>query len=140
MNDIVKRANNLTQRLDHMVPDTKLSLAANQKAAAELAAISEKLYELLPDPSLSPIERLERLGRVIEKRDPDIEQLKPAHEKVSAIKERLNHLLPGDEAALDKVEKLIAILGEVSPKELRGASPIRMLESLGDPRGQIEPE
>ena len=140
MSRLVERARELTQRLDHMVPDPEISAAANQNAAAELAGISEKLYELLPDPSLSPLERLERLGRVIEKRDPDLEQLKPAHIKVAELKKRLDQLLPGGEGALAKVANLVSILNDVAPKDVAGASPIRMLEALGDPRGKIEPE
>jgi len=140
MNKITKRAQTLTQRLDHMVPDPQMPTAVNQKAAAELAAISEKLFELLPDPSLSPLERLERLGRVVEQREPDMGQLLPAHEKVTALRERLDQMLPGDGASIEKIEKLVEILGDVAPKDLKGASPIRMLEALGDPRGQIEPE
>ncbi|OWJ91959.1 hypothetical protein [Paracoccus yeei] len=140
MDEIVRRAANLTQRLDHMVPDPEMPLAFNRKAAADLAAISEKLYELLPDPSLSPLERIERLARVVEGRSPDLEQLQPAHKKLEKINERLTQLMPDDSNPMEKIDQLYQIIVSMAPVELRSGSTIQMLEAMGDPRGKIEPE
>ena len=64
-------ASELTQRLDHSVPDPNLTPAENQKASAHRASLSAKLFRLLPDESLSPFERLERLSRAADNRNPD---------------------------------------------------------------------
>ena len=140
MPDITVRAALLTQRLDHSIPDPEMPFAFNRKAAEELGAIADKLLQVLPDPSLSPLERIERLSRVIEQRTPNMDQLMPAHKKVAQIKDRLDALIPGDDPPLKKIDRMLEILDEIAPVDLAGASSFAKLESLGDPRGKVEPE
>lgn len=129
-----------TQRLDHSVPDPKLSPAENQQASAELASLSAKLHRLLPDESLSPFERLERLGRAVENRKPDLTQLQPAATKVAELKARINELIPGDATPERKLDDIVGKLDEMVSKEQRQFSTISKLELLGDPRGRVAPE
>lgn len=130
----------MTQRLDHMVPDPKLSAEENRAAALELKTLSDALYELLPDKSLSPFERLERLGRVVEPREPRMEELQPAAVKLARLQERLNELVPEGVSVLEKLVGLEMALDKQVGIELAGKPAISKLEKLGDPRGKIEPE
>lgn len=136
--NLLEKVESLTQRLDHSVPDPKLSASENAAAAAELRALSGRLYDLLPDKSLSPLERLERFSRVVE-REPRVELLKSAHEKVQELKQRINELVPGDASVHDKLLTLEQQLNERAGMERAHLSAISKLEILGDPRGGIEP-
>jgi hypothetical protein len=123
-----------------MVPDPKLSAAENQKASADLASISAKLHWLLPDQSLSPFERLERLGRAVEDRTPDPSQLQPAAAKVEALKVRIDELIPGDMTHEKKIDILVEQIDRMVSAEQRTWPTINKLELLGDPRGRVAPE
>jgi hypothetical protein len=138
--DTTNKTRNLTQRLDHMVPDPNMTLAANQRASADLASISSKLYRLLPDESLSPLERLERLARVIEKRKPDRNQLQSASSKLTQLTARIDKLVPGDMTPEKKIEVLLEGLDGMVSKEQCELATIEKLELLGDPRGKVAPE
>ena len=141
MDDHLKeKVEGMTQRLDHMVPDPDMTATENRAAAAELKSLSDALYELLPDKSLSPFERLERLGRVVEPRDPHLEDLQSAATKLQRLKDRINELVPGEGSPHEKLIGLELALDEQAGVELSGQSVISKLEKLGDPRGRIEPE
>jgi predicted nuclease with TOPRIM domain len=140
MDTLKAKVGSLTQRLDHMVPDNKLTFKENRAAALELKAISETLFELLPDKSLSPFERLERLGRVAEPREPLLEELQPAHVKLKRLKARINELVPGEGSFHEKLVALEMKLEELVGDDLATETTIKKLEKIGDPRGGIEPE
>ena len=100
----------------------------------ELAALSKKLQELLPDPSLSPDERLERLARVV----PDSVLASAHHQtartKLKRLRGRLAELVPGNSlSSLEKVDFLVRRVHELVP----GDEPrlFKRLEALGDHRG-----
>lgn len=135
-----ERAARLTQRLDHMVPDPELTAAENQRATAELGALASKLNALLPDPSLSPFEKLERLSRVVDRRQPDLTQLQSAATKVEALTNRLNQLVPGDQSPDQKINSLVRKLDSMVPQDAKDNLVMHKLEMLGDPRGRVEPE
>lgn len=134
------RAKELTQRLDHSVPDPEISAAANQSAAADLAALSAKLHALLPDNSLSPIERLERLGRVVENRTPKAENLQSAIKKLDDLKARLDELVPGALSPSEKIDLLHRQLNEMVAPEMKDSLAMHKLEVLGDPRARVAPD
>lgn len=60
----------------------------------ELEHLSLKLQALLPDPSLSPLERVERLARVISESIQDSSQHLTARKKLNQIRLRLADLVP----------------------------------------------
>lgn len=131
-------AKRLTQRLDHMVPDEELTAEANADAAARLEAMSRFLASALPDTSLSPEERLERLARVITDRVPRKENLRPAIEKVEQLERRLEELIPDQNlTAMDRLNKLVEICNDCVPNN--NLSIVEKLESLGDSRAGIPP-
>ena len=134
-NKTLNRFSQVTQRLDHMVPEARQSDAQNAEAAAELAALSEKLAVLLPDSSLSPDERLERLARVVQDRVPYYEHLLPAASKVAKLKSRINELVPGEMSSVDKISQLADMaIGQCGADDV---SCVDALEMLGDPRAGI---
>lgn len=139
-NDLKKNATKLTQRLDHMVPDPKLTASQNQKAASDLAALSAKLFWHVPDQSLSPLERLERLARAAEDSSPDMAQLQSAATKLEALKSRIDELVPGDMSHEKKIENLIQKLDEKVGTSQLALHTTDKLELLGDPRAKIAPE
>ena len=130
----------LTQRLDHMVPDEDFARSINQKAAADLAALSAKLFGHVPDHSLSPLERLERLGRAADNAAPDLAQLQPATKKLAALKARIDELIPGDATHEKKIEVLLAQLDTKVGQNQLAFHTTDKLELLGDPRARIAPE
>jgi len=123
----------LTQRLDHMVPDNNIHASVNAQAAENLGALSAVLADALPDPSLSPDERLERLARVKQDRVPRTEYLLPAIEKLDRLERRLAELVPGEGlSAMDRLQTLI--------RTLEGdGSVVERLEKMGDPRAGVAP-
>lgn len=139
-NDLKKNALNLTQRLDHMVPDPKMTASQNQKAASDLAALSAKLFWHVPDQSLSPFERLERLARAVDDSNPDMKQLQPAAAKLDSLKSRIDELVPGDMSHEKKIETLIQKLDEKVGSSQLSLHTTEKLELLGDPRAKIAPE
>ncbi|BAP15497.1 hypothetical protein AS19_26460 [Alcanivorax sp. NBRC 101098] len=139
--DVIKQnAQSLTQRLDHMVPDPKISAAENQKAAAELAALSGKLFGHVPDQSLSPLERLERLARGIDERKPNKKQLEPAVKKLQELKQRIDELVDGDLSHEKKIDVILEKLDEKVGSSQKALHTTDKLELLGDPRGNVAPE
>lgn len=131
---------NLTQRLDHMVPDTLMSASENQKAASDLGALSAKLSWHIPDQSLSPLERLERLARAVEDRKPDLAQLQSAAKKLKALNTRIDELVPGDMSYEKKLDTLIQKLDDKVGVSQRALQTTDKLELLGDSRANIAPE
>lgn len=128
----------LTQRLDHMVPDLKVAKAVNDAAAAKLSEISGFLANALPDHSLSPEERLERLARVVQDRVPRQEQLLPAIQKVDRLERRLAELVPGEGmSAMDRLNRLVQQCNGMCGDD--GKTLVQKLETLGDPRAGITP-
>lgn len=139
-NDLKKNATHLTQRLDHMVPDPEMTASQNQKAASDLAALSAKLFWHVPDQSLSPFERLERLARAADDSSPDMGQLQSAAKKLEALKSRIDQLIPGDMSHEKKIETLIQKLDEKVGASQLALHTTDKLELLGDPRAKIAPE
>lgn len=131
--------NNLTPQLDHMVPDPKLTADENALIAAELASLTAKLQQLLPDPSLSPLERLERFVRVIDNVEADMTQLESANSKLQKLQNRLNNFVPQEGLTSEqKINVLVDLVeNKIEKMNLKNAGLNRMiekLESIGDPR------
>ena len=101
--------------------------------AKELAALSITLLRLLPDPSLSPNERLERLARVVPGSVMVTAHRRNVRSKLLELRRRLDDLVPEPGFSYaDKLNHLVARLDELVPgDDLR---PIQKLEKLGDYR------
>lgn len=130
---------NLTPQLDHMVPDPELTASENALIAAELASLTAKLQQLLPDPSLSPLERLERFVRVIDNVDADMTQLESANSKLQKLQSRINNFVPQEGLTTEqKINVLVDLVeNKLEKLNLKDAGLNRMiekLESIGDPR------
>ncbi len=136
----LNNARDLTQRLDHSVPDPKVSASVNQKASAELGALSDKLFWHVPDKSLSPFERLERLSRAADQATPDLTHLQPATEKLKNLKARIDQLVPGDGTSEQKIDTLLKQLDSKVGSAQQALHTTDKLELLGDPRAKVAPE
>ncbi|MFB9909414.1 hypothetical protein [Allokutzneria oryzae] len=104
-----------------------------EDVAQELVDLSVRLLRLLPDPSLSPDERLERLARVVPGSQLVTAHRRTARSKLYQLRQRLEQLVP--DPGLDsraRLERLVARLEELVPGE--GLRPIQRLERLGDYR------
>lgn len=139
-NELKKNTLNLTQRLDHMVPDPDMTTSQNQKAASDLASLSAKLFWHVPDQSLSPFERLERLARAAEDSTPDLTQLQSAATKLEALKSRIDVLVPGNMSHEKKIEVLMEKLDAKVGASQLSLHTTDKLELLGDSRAKIAPE
>lgn len=98
----------------------------------QLTAVSIRLIELLPDPSLSPDERIERLSRVIPTSQLQAAGRRSARNKLVAIRRRLDELVPqfsGDPLA--QVQFMVDRLEELVPE---AGTTFQKLEAMGDYR------
>lgn len=99
----------------------------------ELLKVSSKLLELLPDPSLSPMERLERLARVIPKSTMLSEHHKTGRSKLNELRYRLAELVPDESlSSSEKIDFLVKRIHELVPEDLPRL--YYKLEKLGDQR------
>jgi hypothetical protein len=100
----------------------------------ELMGLCRRLAELLPDPTLSPEERIERLGRVAPHSLVKSENAKTARTKLNALKLRLTELVPSRKlSALQKLEFLVKQTHHLVPEEMPRF--FMKLEKIGDHRG-----
>jgi hypothetical protein len=100
---------------------------------SQLFKISEKLQKLLPDPSLSPLERVERLGRVVPTSIQRSAHHLTARTKLSNIRLRLAELVPiEDMSAEEKIDMLVEIIEELVP--IKTDRLFERLELIGDNR------
>ncbi|WP_204366511.1 hypothetical protein [Nocardiopsis alkaliphila] len=104
-----------------------------EEVVEELIDLSVRLLTLLPDPSLSPDERLERLARVVPHSQLVTAHRRSVRHKLYQLRRRLDELVPDEK--LDhrqKLEWLVHRLEELVPGE--DLRPIQRLEKLGDYR------
>jgi len=94
--------------------------------------VSDLLLNWLPDPSLGPDERLERLARVVPQSLLVSKNRLNARTKLLALRQRLDELVPGDGSSVDKLHELRRRLDVLVPGNDRV---IEKLETLGDFRG-----
>lgn len=98
---------------------------------ADLRRLSSALQEALPDPSLGPQERLERLARVVPQSVAETQQLCTGRTKLSRLQRRLDELVPGPGSMDQKLDTLLSTLEALVPGPGRT---IDKLETLGDYR------
>lgn len=104
-----------------------------EKICEELLAVSLKLQELLPDPSLSPDERLERLARVVPGSVLISANHRTGRSKLNALRFRLAELVPNLEmSSIEKIKWLEARVHELVPENTEKI--FKKLEKLGDQR------
>jgi hypothetical protein len=101
-----------------------------QSVVEELVELSVRLINLLPDPSLSPNERLERLARVVPRSQLMTAHRRTARAKLTELRRRLDELVPDPSLNhVDKLKWLVTRLDELVPGDDRA---IKKLERLGD--------
>ena len=103
-----------------------------EEVAEELTNISLTLIEMMPDPSIGPQERLERLARVVPSSIMKSAYRRNARAKLNDLKNRLNELVPqyknNSQAQLDFLK---SELSRLVPEEIPD---IEKLEKIGDHR------
>jgi hypothetical protein len=95
----------------------------------ELVRLSVKLLGNLPDPSLGPDERLERIARVVPTSQLQSAHRRSARNKLVALRRRLDELVPGDMTSEEKLDTLIARVHDLVPGDMPF---IAKLETMGD--------
>ncbi|EJR73599.1 hypothetical protein ORN01_21990 [Bacillus cereus] len=91
-----------------------------EEVCVHLKGISQKLYDLLPDISLSPDERLERLARVIPKSILISENHKTARTKLNKLRNRLDELVPDENLDYyQKIDYLVGIANNMVPEDIK---------------------
>jgi hypothetical protein len=104
-----------------------------ETVCAELMMLGDRLLELLPDPTLGPDERLERLARVVPTSILAAAHHQTARTKLVRLRRRLDELVPDPAMTYrDKLEWLVQRVHELVP----GDEPrlFKKLEALGDHR------
>src|ERR1019366_9617350 len=100
--------------------------------------LSGALANALPDASLSPAERLERLARVIQTRTPDQSNLIPAATKLSNLEARLKDLVADPNLTSEqRLNHLLTTAGSIAPGS--NLSVVEKLETMGDAVANIAP-
>ncbi|WFA05705.1 hypothetical protein [Bacillus sp. HSf4] len=103
-----------------------------EEVCRHLKAHSQRLFDLLPDVSLSPDERLERLARVVPTSILKSANHKTAREKLNGLRRRLDELVPDQHMSYyDKIEYLVNIADKMVPGNLKM---YQKLEKIGDHR------
>ena len=104
-----------------------------EEVDSQLFELSKKLQKLLPDPSLSPLERVERLGRVVPTSIQRSAQHLTARTKLNNIRLRLAELVPNENmSAEEKIDALVEIIDELVP--IKTDRLFEKLEIMGDNR------
>lgn len=98
----------------------------------ELTGLSLRLLKLLPDPSIGPSERLERLARVVPSSQLHSAHRRTARSKLTELRRRLEELVPDPSlTSAQRLEWLISRLDELVPGD---GTTISKLETIGDYR------
>lgn len=98
-----------------------------------LARLSFKLQMLLPDPSIGPMERIERLARVIPSSYQLGEHHRTARSKLMEIEKRLESLVPDKNMNSEqKVDYLVGLINKLVPEETDRIC--QKLQFIGDNR------
>ena len=99
-----------------------------------LESMSKRLQELLPDPSIGPEERLERLARIVPQSVVQSAQVRTARSKWEFLRRRLSELTPemNGSSEEERLEALIRRIEEARP-EVEGGL-FAKLEAMGDDR------
>lgn len=96
----------------------------------ELEEISKLLFSLLPDYSIGPEERVERLARVIPESILESKNMLTGRKKLSNITKRLNELIPDENLSnIVKINMLVDIINKLEPD---GETLIEKLEKIDD--------
>ncbi len=104
-----------------------------EDVAAQLKDISDYLLELLPDPALSPLERIERLGRVVPLSYQLSQHHRTARIKLAEISARLQELVPGEDLSnRERIETLVSEVHRLCPQDMDRL--YLKLEYIGDHR------
>jgi len=98
-----------------------------------LGNLSVKLRDLLPDPSIGPEERLERLARVVRHSVMDSRRHLTARTKLRHLRDRLDELVAGPATHEQKIDLLLQALDEQVPNAGH-LTTFQKLEALGDAR------
>ncbi len=97
-----------------------------------LIGLSQRLYELLPDITLSPDERLERIARIIPTSILISDNYKTGRVKLRRLRNRLDELVPNNEMDYyEKLEYLVNRVNELVPEDILF---FKKLEKIGDKR------
>ncbi|HUG23636.1 hypothetical protein [Piscinibacter sp.] len=104
-----------------------------ESVSEELERLSIKLRDLLPDPSIGPEERLERLSRVVRRSVMTSAHHLTARTKLRRIRARLDELVPGE---ISYEAKINALLDELDRQVPNGEdlTIFQKLELIGDAR------
>ncbi|MCY4321629.1 MAG: hypothetical protein OXC37_04430 [Bdellovibrionaceae bacterium] len=99
--------------LKYTVPDYTVSY---KEVCRNLLKVSKKLQKLLPDPSIGPEERIERLARVVPHSMLISDHHKTARSKLNYITDRLNQLVPDkNKSNEEKIDILVNTLHKMVP-------------------------
>ncbi|WLD57973.1 hypothetical protein NFC81_14850 [Salinispirillum sp. LH 10-3-1] len=111
----------------------RIMMIPQEDVNAELIATSVILRDLLPDPSLGPMERIERLARVIEDSVQIGQYHRTARIKLKEINDRLDDLVPHEYmTAIEKIKHLVSLADQLVPEETERLC--QKLQYIGDRR------
>ena len=105
---------------------------SQQEVIDALLTLSRKLQALLPDPSLSPLERIERLARVIPHSIQSSAEHLTARTKLTRMRIRLATLIPEPLTDDERIDRLLAKVHALVPEPT--ARLFEKLEKIGDRR------
>lgn len=102
-----------------------------EAVCASLTEISVYLRDLLPDPSLGPEERLERLARIVPSSVLCSQNCLNARTKLTRIRRRLEELAPEIEGDMERLKYLTDLVNEAVPGDMKF---IEKLDTIHDYR------
>jgi len=102
-----------------------------QHVCENLVSLSTRLRDLLPDPSIGPQERLERIARIVPNSLMISQNYRTARAKLKDLRHRLDELVPEPMSYEKKLDFLVTKINDRVPGEKRL---VEKLELLGDRR------
>jgi len=119
---LINKVNKLTQRLEFPIKDPSRSDGENAMAGAQLAALTKVLERVVPHPTFSPEERVERLARVVDGATPNPRFMEPEIVKLERLLARVDELMPvSGLSAEEKLERLGRMFAAAYPETVNKA-------------------
>jgi len=106
---LANKVNRLTQRLELQITDQSRSVAENARATVRYTQVCKALEGLVPYPTFSTEERVERLAHAVEGATPNMQIMEPDIIKLERVAARIDELVPDPKLS---IEEKIARLGQ----------------------------
>jgi len=117
---LADKVNRLTQRLEFNIKDPSRTDIENARSGVQLAGLCEVLERIVPHPTFSAEERVERLARVVDGATPDPRLMEPEIVKLERLVARIDELMPVSGLSVhEKLDRLGQMFAAAFPDSVK---------------------